>query len=116
MNTTGIIFRLGLLAIIGMSGCARTERHGTQASASANSAQPAWRDKFDVNKAELAPVGNNSYLPIQPGKVLKLADGKDRLTVTILPGTKTVDGVATAIFEEREEKNGKLIEVSHNYF
>jgi len=75
-----------------------------------------WRDSFHVNKADLGATGANSYLTIQPGRVLKLVAGKDRLTVSILPETKTVDGVATGILEEREEKNGQLIEVSHNYF
>jgi len=79
-------------------------------------ARAGWRDTFSVNKAVLASTGNNTYLPIKPGKVLKLAHGKDRLTVSILSGTKTVDGVATGVLEEREEKGGQLIEVSHNYF
>ncbi len=77
--------------------------------------QAGWRDTFAVNKAELASTGANSYLTIQPGRVLKLASGKDRLTVSILPRTKTVDGVAVGVLEEREEKNGELIEVSRNY-
>ena len=75
-----------------------------------------WRDSFHVNKADLAPTGANPYLTIQPGKVLKLAHGNERLTVSILPGTKTVDGVAVGILEEREEKNGELVEISRNYF
>ena len=64
----------------------------------------------------LAPTGNNPYFPIQPGRVLKLAHGNDRLTVSILPDTKIVDGVTTGVLEEREEKDGQLIEVSRNYF
>jgi hypothetical protein len=75
-----------------------------------------WRDTFQVSKADLAPTGNNPYLPVQPGRVLKLVHGSDRLTISILPGTKTVDGVTTGVLEEREEKNGQLIEVSRNYF
>jgi hypothetical protein len=80
-------------------------------------APPAvWREKFDVNKADLAPTGSNPYLTIQPGKVLKLAHGGDRLTVSILDDTHTVDGVTTGVLEEREEKDGQLIEVSRNFF
>jgi len=82
----------------------------------ASASQAGWRETFGVNKAGLTPTGANSYLTIQPGKVLKLASGKDRLTVSILPGTKTVDGIAVGVLEEREEKNGELIEVSRNYF
>ena len=78
--------------------------------------QSGWRDTFQVNKANLDPTGTSPYLPIQPGKVLKLAHGKDRLTISILPDTKTVDGVTTCVLEEREEKDGHLIEVSRNFF
>jgi hypothetical protein len=81
-----------------------------------SASKAGWRDTFAVNKGELAATGANSYFAIQPGKVLKLASGKDRLTVSILPGTKTVDGVVVGVLEEREEKNGELIEVSRNYF
>jgi hypothetical protein len=79
-------------------------------------ASAQWRDTFSVNKADLAATGANSYFTVQPGRALKLASGKDRLTVSILPGTKMVDGVAVGVLEEREEKAGKLIEVSRNYF
>jgi len=48
--------------------------------------------------------------------VLKLAHGNDRLTVSILPDAKTVDGVTTGVLEERQEKDGQLIEVSRNFF
>ena len=77
----------------------------------------AWNDRFDVKTSDLRPTGDNAYLAIQPGKVLKLrnADG-DTLTVTILKETKTVDGVKCGVLEERETKNHKLIEVSRNFF
>jgi hypothetical protein len=38
------------------------------------------------------------------------------LIITVLPETKTVDGVETAVVEERETKNGQLEEISRNYF
>jgi hypothetical protein len=52
---------------------------------------------------------------MQPGRVLKLKHRNDTLTVTILRETQQVDGVATGILEERETKNGKLVEVSRNF-
>lgn len=75
----------------------------------------AWRDRFDVNKADLLPTGTNSYIKMQPGRILKLTHGKDTLTVTILPGTEVIDGVTTGVLEERETKNGKVVEVSRNF-
>jgi hypothetical protein len=82
----------------------------------AKSTQAGWRETFSVNKADLAPTGTNPYLPIQPGRMLKLAHGNDRLTVSILRDTKTVDGVTAGVMEEREEKDGQLIEISRNFF
>src|SRR6185295_19521375 len=38
------------------------------------------------------------------------------LTVTILPDTITIDGVKCGILEEKETKDGKLIEISRNFF
>src|SRR5262249_12350887 len=101
------------LIALAISACSSADHHSTQGEAKSNE---GWRDSFPVDKGGLAPTGANSYLAIQPGRVLKLAHGKDHLTVSILPGTKTVDGVATGVLEEREEQNGQLIEISRNYF
>jgi len=87
-----------------------------QAADKIESEQSGWRENFGVSKANLAATGNNPLIPIQPGRVLKLTDGKDSLTVTILPETKTIDGVKCGVLEERETKDGKLIEVSRNFF
>jgi len=75
----------------------------------------AWRNTFDVNRANLLPTGTNPYITMQPGRVLKLIHGHDALTVTILSDTQQVDGVTTGVLEERETKDGKLVEVSRNF-
>jgi len=77
--------------------------------------RPEWRDHFDVNKADLLPTGTNAYITMQPGRVLTLEHGNDTLIVTVLAQTQEVDGVVTGVVEERETKNGKLIEVSRNF-
>ncbi len=51
-----------------------------------------------------------------PGYQLVLEEGQDRVTITVLDETKTVDGVETRVVEERETKNGKPVEISRNYF
>ena len=53
---------------------------------------------------------------MQPGRVLTLKNGIDTLTVTVLPDTQEVDGVRAGILEERETKDGKLVEISRNFF
>ncbi len=75
-----------------------------------------FQDTFNVDKAALADIGSGAYMILEPGYRLILADGKDTLTITVLSETKKVDGVNTRIIEERETKNGKLEEISRNYF
>jgi hypothetical protein len=77
--------------------------------------RPEWRERFDVNKADLLPTGTNAYITMQPGRVLKLKHANDTLTVTVLPETQEVDGVVTGVLEERETSNGQLVEVSRNF-
>ena len=77
---------------------------------------PTWRDRFDVNKADLLPTGTNAYITMQPGRVLTLKSGIDTLTITVLPDTQEIDGITTGILEERETKNGTLVEISRNFF
>lgn len=76
----------------------------------------AWRSSFKVDKKNLASVGRNPYFMLIPGRKLHLADGKETVVITVLAETKTVDGVETRVVEERETKNGRLAEVSRNYF
>jgi hypothetical protein len=82
---------------------------------SAPQSRREWRDRFDVNKADLLPTGTNAYITMQPGRVLKLRHGNDTLTVTILRETQEVDGIVAGVLEERETKNGALVEVSRNF-
>ncbi|MBC8109162.1 MAG: hypothetical protein H7Z14_21425 [Anaerolineae bacterium] len=93
---------------IALAGCAAEPNDGDKDS--------GFRETFAVKKSDLAPTGNNRWLAIQPGRALKLRDGDDSLTVTILPETTTVDGVEVGVLEEREIKNGQLHEVARNYF
>ena len=83
--------------------------------ASAPQSRPEWRDRFDVNKTDLLPTGTNPFITMQPGRVLKLKHSTDTLTITILSDTQTVDGVVAGVLEERETKNGALVEVSRNF-
>jgi len=113
---------------LGLCSCARNQQ-GQSATASAahsekeadkldtSAAQEAaWRETFAVDESALQPTGNNQWLTIRPGRVLKLRSGGDTLTVTILSDTTTIDGVKTGVLEERETKDGQLIEVSRNFF
>ena len=61
-------------------------------------------------------TGRNPYFVLEPGYVLELANGGERLVVTVLNDTRSIDGVTTRVVEERETKDGRLVEVSRNYF
>jgi hypothetical protein len=76
----------------------------------------SWTAEFVVETGELSATGRNPYFILEPGYQLVFEEGNERLTITILDETKTVAGVETRVVEERETKNGKLVEVSRNYF
>jgi hypothetical protein len=78
--------------------------------------EATFRNTFPVDKNALENKGSSTYMILEPGHKLTLVDGKDTLTITVLPETKMVDGVRTRIVEERETEHGKLAEVSRNYF
>jgi hypothetical protein len=64
--------------------------------------------------------GRNTYFILEPGYQLTLAgkeNGKQtELVITVLNDTLEVAGVNTRVVEDRETADGKLIEVSRNYF
>jgi len=91
-----------LVAVLAIAGC-RTE-------------QPAWRESFPVDKADLTATGGNALFSLQPGAQSRYRSGDATLTITVLDETRVVDGVETRIVEEREEVNGVPIEVSRNFF
>ena len=77
---------------------------------------PPFTDTFRADPADWASSGTNPYFVLEPGHVLVLEGGGEKLTITVLDETKVVDGVTTRVVEEREEKEGKLAEVSRNFF
>jgi hypothetical protein len=77
---------------------------------------PSWTSDFHVESSEWASAGRNPYFILEPGYTLVLEAGTERLVVTVLNDTKVVDQVTTRVVEERETKDGQLVEVSRNYF
>jgi hypothetical protein len=108
-SNTGMrtIIAAGLMAIVA----------GVAPAAPQNAAAPgAWTRDFRVEAGELASTGRNPYFILEPGYVLVLEDGTERLTITVLNETRNVDNVETRIVEERQTKAGQLVEVSRNYY
>lgn len=88
---------------------------GLAVARSPQAADP-WTNLFHVEPGELSSTGRNPYFVLEPGAALTLAAGREQLVITVLPQTRTVDGIETRIVEERETHSGALVEVSRNYF
>ncbi len=65
-------------------------------------------------------IGRNPHFILKPGYVLKLEGIEEGqqvvLTITVTDQTEVVDGVETRVVEERETKDGALLEISRNFF
>jgi hypothetical protein len=79
-----------------------------------------FQDSFDLENREFASTGRNKYFILEPGYrlVLEGKEGKHsvKLIITVLGETKKISAVETRVMEEREIKDGKLIEISRNFF
>jgi hypothetical protein len=75
-----------------------------------------WTDSFHQEDCTFASVGGNRFFSLQPGHRLVLQNKRDKVVITVLNETKMVAGVETRVVEEREEEDGKLKEVSRNFF
>jgi len=91
---------------------------GVLLMAAALGAQPAkdFQAVFAVDKKTLGIKGSNLYFPLSPGYQLSYREGKNTDTLTVLSETKVVDGVETRIVEDREMKNGQLVELTRDYY
>lgn len=78
--------------------------------------QAEWRSVFPVDKKALSATGSSAYFVLTPGYRLHYAHGKDTVTTTVLNATKPIDGVETRAVEDRETKNGRLAEVTRDYY
>ncbi len=80
----------------------------------------AFTREFFIQKKDLKSVGRNPYFILVPGYRLVLAGreaGKRiRVVITVLARTMTIQGIRTRVVEERDFENGKLVEVSRNFF
>src|SRR5258706_14064635 len=119
MNRTSQLF--ATLFLITIAGCAHHNKSTSTTKASATQKltsddSKSFQDKFDVDKSDLTSRGQSKYIILQPHRRAHYASKDGTLIITVLPETKTVDGVETAVIEERETEKGQLSEVSRNLF
>jgi hypothetical protein len=88
----------------------------------------SFTSSFRLEECGFRSVGRNPYMLLRPGRQLVL-EGEDdgelvRVVITVLPKIRRVTldiggrsrTVVTRIVEEREWKDGELVEVSRNFF
>ena len=86
------------------------------AAALACAAADQWQTSFPVEKSRLGPTGANRYFVLQPGYRLHYAHGGNTSVTSVLDETKLIDGVTTRVVEDRETKNGQLVELTRDYY
>lgn len=79
-------------------------------------ADSGWTHDFTSEQTALTATGRNPYFVLEPGYMMVLKDGDNTLTITVKDKTRKIDNVQTRLIKEKEEKGGKPIEVSDNYF
>jgi hypothetical protein len=93
----------------------------TPAPAAEKKTKPGdWTPTLAPVDEPLTNIGRNACFILEPGYQLLLT-GKDgrkqtELTITVLDDTQEIAGVPTRVVEERETADGKLVEVSRNFF
>lgn len=118
--------RVFLLVMILVSGVAIAtakpdpDQHKKHAKKAGKKPEKKWTENFQLSSCTWSNSGKNPYFVLQPG-FKQVFEGKEdneavRLEVTVLDETKTINGVATRVVEERETVNGQVVEVSRNFF
>lgn len=75
-----------------------------------------WQEEFNILDRELSDVGESNYFILNPGFQMTYKSQFEKLVITVLDETKVINGITTRVVEEREERNGELIEISRNFF
>jgi len=105
-----------LVILLAAAGCASIS-HGKKTECQAPS-KPSdkWTQEFGIEKRSLATIGENRYFVLKPGFQVIIEGDGEKVAITVLDQTEKIGETVTRVVEEREEKNGKLVEVSRNFF
>lgn len=79
-----------------------------------------FTNEFFLQRRDLVATGRNPYFILIPGYRLILAGQEEgtviKVIITVLSRTKVIQGVRTRVVEEREFENGRITEISRNYY
>jgi hypothetical protein len=107
---------MGIAILTTTLGCGQ----GRKSERSTSGNQGAWLDSFDMKDCTWSTRGENRYFILRPGYqvVLGKRSGRrsERVQITVLEDTERVDEVETRVVEEREFQDGRLTEISRNFF
>jgi len=82
--------------------------------------QGEYTQEFRRSDCSFVNEGRTPFFVLEPGYWLQLEglekDVLVQVTITVLRDTEFVDGVRTRVVEERELKDGEIVEVSRNFF
>lgn len=103
-----LCFWIGIVAKDGSNHEVDTSEHGR------------WTESFSLEECDFSPTGRNAYFILEPGYQLHLEGIEEgdtvKLTITVLNEKERIGNVETRVVEEKETVNGKVIEVSRNFF
>src|SRR5262249_6433069 len=86
------------------------------AAAAAPAASKQWSNRFNLAPCAWSASGSNDYFILEPGYQQIFEAKSARLEITVLDETRMIAGVEARVVEERQSKNGQLVEVSRNFF
>jgi hypothetical protein len=86
------------------------------ATVQATASDSSWQEEFAIDKCTMKTTGRNQYFILEEGYQLVLESDDTKVEITVSDETKDVNGVTTRIVEEKEWVDGKLYEISKNYF
>lgn len=107
---------IALFVVLGIAGIGAPGTAGGQSPAPEAPAVDDWQQEFGLPGRTLSSTGRNPYFILEPGFQLSYASEDEKLVITVLDDTVQVGDVKTRVVEEREWKDGQLVEVSRNYF
>jgi hypothetical protein len=114
--TSGFVW-IALICLPFVVGCDKDKPAAEAPKAESAAPDNPWLTTFNVEPRNFASTGKSKYWILEPGYQCYYEGKKGHnLTITVLNETKAADSVETRVVEEREFEDGKLSEISRNYF
>jgi hypothetical protein len=118
LNLLYFILGLFIIGLFAFADAKETKKEAIKKPTPTNSIKndKPWQDTFPVDKQQLGLMSNNPYFPLEPGYQQVFKEGTITLTRTVLKEMKIIDGVAIRVVEDKEDDNGQLVEIAHDYY